>query len=401
MRLALHITLKDLQRLRWVLVLLLVAIVSQLGLATIQASLDKQGHTYFFMGAWVFGYVFVPVISIGLVMGLQDDDPVVSTSAFWMTRPISGGRLLLAKAIGLGVLCMAPLAVLVPFWVTRGFTGVLLGKAAVRTLTSQGFTALLVVPFAVISANTTRYVVNLVLGALAFAGLFVLHHELSREPQSLSIGVLFSRSMVILALWLAGGVLVASNQYARRRTGVSVAIMATAAALGLVAEERWNIDLTRSPDQVANAGRVDPPVTIVVPAAAGAATVADGYAMKVIGVIPNDPQGVVVEVSESAPSFAGGPVSASRQFRATESEHYLIVSLDDGRRMVAETARDPEELDAANLRYFRTSLVFHPSRDLAGNVPGNIALWLRGAVLIKAFTSDLGTFELQRRATKP
>ena len=110
MNLTLHIAIKDFYRLRWALLLWVVAIASELALASIQATLDIEGHVPFYMAAWTFGNIFIPVISFGLVMGLQDDDPVTEGDAFWMTRPITGARLLSAKALVLGLLCLIPVS---------------------------------------------------------------------------------------------------------------------------------------------------------------------------------------------------------------------------------------------------------------------------------------------------
>lgn len=389
MSLTWHIVRKDLLRLRWVLLLWVVAIVAQLCLATIQSSLDEKGHVLFYAAAWTFGSIFVPVIGFGLVMGLQDDDPVAATDAFWITRPITGGRLLGAKALALALLCLVPVFVDAPFWVIHDFGPQLLGRAAVRTLTLQAFIAMLAVPFAIISANGSRFVMNVMLGGAILVALMLLYGLLGPgSPRPDSETARLSRALILVLIWTAAIVALAFNQYCRRRLRLSIAILAGAVAVGF-AVSRWsNADFAHTPSYRDPANPQDP---LVLGAGEGAAIVRDGFTMRIVSITPNDPHGVVIEVSESAPETAGvnarGP--GDRTGADPNSERYRLTNRDDGRSMAAQVARSQEELHAGSLRYFRTTLVFDPFKELAGNVPANMATWVKGADLVKA--SGLGS----------
>ena len=124
MRLTLHIVQKDLARMRvWIAgwVALLLAPIG--------------------MGAWFIGHNPLPdedwhlQNEVAFVVGVQvmvaylltilvlQEDSVVGTRQFWLTRPISRGRLLAAKAISVVVIVgLVPVAVSVPWWLWCGFT---------------------------------------------------------------------------------------------------------------------------------------------------------------------------------------------------------------------------------------------------------------------------------------
>jgi hypothetical protein len=386
MSLTLHIALKDVYRLRWVLLLWIVAIASELALASIQATVDFEGHVPFFMAAWTFGNVFIPVIGYGLVMGLQDDDPVTEGDAFWMTRPIAGGRLLAAKALVLVLFCFVPVLVCVPFWLSHNFGLALLGSSSAQVLWRQLLISLLAVPFAVVSSSGSKFVANTLIGAVALLGLALLYRLLegSGLPGTLGpVPVVVPRGWLILAVWLTASVSIALNQYHRRRTRFSVAIL-VAAVVACFAIFTWRGHNGTLPKASTASQASSQQITEV--AVREAAQIAlDGRTIRILSVIPDFSRLIVVEVSESEPDATNGfPGSLGEAAGAASvQEHYLLVSRDDGRAVTADAARNPEELHAGRLRYFRTTLVFNPARDLPGEVPTNMAPWLEHAVLVK------------------
>jgi hypothetical protein len=80
-------------------------------------------------------------------------DPPAGDRAFWPTRPIAGGRLLLAKSVSAVALLIAlPLAGLVPLWGWVGRGPGVVADAAVGFAGTQGFT----IAFAAMVASLTR-----------------------------------------------------------------------------------------------------------------------------------------------------------------------------------------------------------------------------------------------------
>jgi hypothetical protein len=348
------------------------------------------------MAAWTFGNIFIPVIGYGLVMGLQDDDPVTGGDAFWMTRPISGGRLLSAKALVLALLCLVPVLVCVPFWLCHGFGLALLGRGSAEALWGQVLISLLAVPLAVVSSSGGKFVTNTLIGAVTLLGLALLYPLLGGSSPSETVApVLVQRGWLILAVWLVASAAIALNQYYRRRTKLSVRILVVA-VIACFAISRWWSGSGALPAAPVEHHLPAPQLTEVA-VRGGARVVLDGRTLRILSVIPDFSGTIVVEVSESEPDAAGGfPRSLGKAAVApSDREHYLLVSQDDGRAMTAEVARRPEELHAGGLRYFRTTLVFNPSRDLSGGVPANMAPWLEGAVLVKVEGRASGLFRLK------
>jgi hypothetical protein len=401
MSLTWHIARKDIYRLRWIVLLWVVVLVSEMALASIEAGLDADVHTPFYMAAWTFGYVFAPVIAFGLVMAVQDDDPVTQADAFWMTRPIAGARLLCAKALVLVLFCLLPVVVTLPFWLAHDFGIRAIGRAAVEILWSQLLITAAAVPFAALSASGSKFILNIGIGTLALVLLGIaLHLSEPSEPSHAPDSVLVSRAWIILCIWVVASAATVLNQYLGRRTRRSVLILAAAAAFGFAAA-RW----PGAEGPPASAALPDDrpksaPAKAEVTARAGDAVTRGGRSIKVISVTPDFTRGLVVEISESEPDRSAGfpQALADSEPSRRATERYLLVSQDDGRAMTAEAIRGPEELRAARLRYFRTTLVFKPDRDLAGNLPTNVVKWAQNALLIKVTGRDTG---LSRAGNSP
>lgn len=398
MSLTWHIVRKDLYRLRWVILLWVVAMAGELALAAIQATLDLEGHQLFFMASWTFGNVFIPVFGFGLVMGVQDDDPVTEGDAFWMTRPITGGRLLSAKALVLVLFCIVPLAVTIPFWLSHDFGLDALGRSSLQVLWRQALISLLAVPFAVISSSGASFVRNTLVGAVALIGLVLLHRLIQGDARpGTPDAVLVSRGWIILAVWVVSAGAMALNQYLRHRTRLSVAIFVSAACACFAVSKWWDASAPLMVGAGASAATEAAPVMLEIPAHEGAQGVRDGRAARILSIIPDFSGTVVIEVSESEPER--GPSYPESLAEPADPgfarEHYLLVSRDDGRAMTAEITRYPEELHAGRLRYFRTTLVFNPRRDLPGTIPTNMAPWIDGAVLVKVEGRDAGMFKVK------
>jgi len=107
MNLTLHIVLKDLRRLRWPLAVRLLIIALKLGIGF---SFVLTGGFSVMPVEWI---KFLPQALLGgelaftfvLTAMLVHEDSLVGTTQFWLTRPISGARLLGAKLAGGSCCC--------------------------------------------------------------------------------------------------------------------------------------------------------------------------------------------------------------------------------------------------------------------------------------------------------
>jgi hypothetical protein len=101
MNLTWHIIKKDLRALRWPLLLWTLLIVMKLGAGALLLTADgTEGDSWILsLDAAAKILAALEVLSFILVAALVQEDPLVGTTAFWVTRPISGGRLLRAKLL--------------------------------------------------------------------------------------------------------------------------------------------------------------------------------------------------------------------------------------------------------------------------------------------------------------
>jgi hypothetical protein len=127
MKLILHMVWKDMRRLRLPLTLWVLFMAAKLLFFAFIAGvighpnldwLSRVGY----MRELILDFIVEPLIAYFLVAFLVYDDPLADRDAFWVTRPISGGRLLAAKAIGAALMFVAlPVIVDLPWWVACGF----------------------------------------------------------------------------------------------------------------------------------------------------------------------------------------------------------------------------------------------------------------------------------------
>lgn len=137
MNLTLHIVRNDLVRMRlWIALwagLLLVPIAMGAALIGDERVLDLGWSRVRDTLAIITGVqVFMAYLLTILVL---QEDSVVGAQAFWLTRPISRGRLLRAKTISvIAIVGLVPVAVLLPWWLWCGFDAGQIAAAAGETL---------------------------------------------------------------------------------------------------------------------------------------------------------------------------------------------------------------------------------------------------------------------------
>ncbi|MDB6167674.1 MAG: hypothetical protein JWM88_538 [Verrucomicrobia bacterium] len=389
-----HIVRKDLFRLRWLLVLWVLALVARLTFADLQAMAGESGLGIFRFAALTFGGWFLPALGIGLLMGLQSDDPVSGQEAFWITRPISGGRLLAAKSLTLALFLAVPVAVTLPWWLLHGYGAGQVAQAATATVAIQASLFLLAVPIVVISPNGSRFILNLAAVALFFGLAELAWWMMGNYSSAVGRIVGESRGGFTIALWVTVVITTTLIQYLTRRTWLSVAILAVA----LVAVRNgW------SPNAVpAELAPVTVPAPVLhLPLKAGTRAARLGTALAVQDVQGNDPRGVLAVVVESTPDFSAlydrllyGP-----QHGKEPREFYFAVNRRDGNVIQAEVAREDASLKVATLRYFVSTLVFSPAGTRRGSYPQDRPAWIKDAELVKVVSNDGDALRLALAAT--
>ncbi len=411
MKLAWHIVRKDLFRLRWILLLWVVVLIAALGLATIQSGLDEETYFPFWIAANVVVGGILPLIAFGLVMGLLHDDPVAEIDAFWITRPISGGELLLAKLIALLALALIPVLIAIPFWLNYDYSWSQVVQAAGQTLRMDFLLVMLALPFAVISGNASKFVMNVMVGAgVLLLVVLLLSLGNSRKDAPGVTALLESKAWLITGLWFVTVLLVTLNQFLRRRTWQSVAVLAIAVAAGFGVAKWWHWKLNgplSAPDESATAaveaggnapvfsvviaGETKRMVTMAeVPLVAGASSFSHGRMLKIQSVLRDFTGKLQVSFSEATPQLSGtfrdllpeSPVSP------VAPNYYFIINHAAGGAFAVTPIHPGYNLDVATLRFSHATISARPELSWQGKPAANLATWLEQAVLVEGVTVE-------------
>ena len=250
MNLTWHIFKKDLRALKWPLLLWTLLIAAKLGvgvlmLRTSGADVEQINSL---MHLQVFAYLLAGLecVSFVLAAALIQEDLLVGTSAFWVTRPISGARLLRAKLLGLVLIFgLLPLLVTLPWWLWNGYGLREISWAALETLLIHAACVLLGLLWSVVTDGFARFLMwTLVMlvaipSVTATVGLYVS----GQHPQP-SPGVMLTRTCVEVAFAVAGILTLAGHQFLTRKTWRSVVVIG--ATIGLIIATAlwwpWNLD---------------------------------------------------------------------------------------------------------------------------------------------------------------
>jgi hypothetical protein len=176
-----------------------------------------------------------------LTVLLVQEDAVMGTRQFWCTRPISGARLLAAKAVGVFmVVGCIPLLVQLPWWLWCGFGGAELARAATETLLAVLVIAVPAMLVATLTDSLSRAILwSLVWFAIVGAGV-ILYPALTQIRMSSQVGLLLSRATLTVVVAVVEGALIVLLLYVSRRRGAMLGAVAAVAIIVL-----WST--TRSP----------------------------------------------------------------------------------------------------------------------------------------------------------
>jgi len=159
MNLTWHIVKKDLRRLRWplagwgTLLLLRIGLGVRLkyGAAPDPVLVERlQNFNNLFL-------TFQLVVAYVLVSVLIHEEPLLGAGAFWRVRPISGGRLLRAKLLGLVAFGLVPEVVSLPWWLTNGLSLRDLAWASLETVGLHAVVILAALLVAVLTDGLPRF----------------------------------------------------------------------------------------------------------------------------------------------------------------------------------------------------------------------------------------------------
>jgi hypothetical protein len=260
-----HIIAKDLRRDKWALGFWVALFGAHFGLGAAFLAADPTDLEGIDQLRWGNILITIFEFAIGYLLALRwvQADDLSGTRMFWVTRPISGGRLLAAKTMGLFlVFGLLPVLLWLPWWINCGLGLPEIGWLAIETF---GWQLLLIAPALLIGSLTgdlgRAIMWSLILVAAVLAWSILGQSNLTsanfRHFSRGFAGIWFSRLWVAGALLVAGFLAIAAVQYHTRnvlRSMVRVSVLAV--MVGLVGRF-WVLDFS---DKVAGWGQPPAPV---------------------------------------------------------------------------------------------------------------------------------------------
>lgn len=235
MNLTWHIVKKDLRALKWPLGLWILLIIAKLGVGVALLNADgTEGLDWFNkMDALAKVLSAFAFVSFVLTAAIIQQDLMVGTTAFWMTRPISGARLLRAKLICIGlVFIVAPVLVTLPWWLGCNYGISEIGWAVAETVAAQAIAVLLGLLWSVVTDGFARFLMWTLVTLFATPMLtgIVTFTVYRKQPGAVS-ELVATRFMLVLILAVAGVIVVVTHQFLTRHTWRSIGIISGTVAL--------------------------------------------------------------------------------------------------------------------------------------------------------------------------
>lgn len=243
MNLTWHIVKKDLRALQWPLLLWALVIVAKLGVGVILLTADGTESMEWFTRMEGLSKVLAAFerVSFVLAAALVQQDLLVGTKAFWMTRPISGGRLLRAKLLTLFlVFGLLPLLITLPWWLGCGYGWREIGWAGLETFALHAACVLLGILWAVVTDGFGRFLMWTIVTLFAIPTLSgTLAYYLTRGKPGPGAELLTTRFALGIAIAVAGILIVVVHQYLTRRTGRSIALISATSSVIVLVGAFW------------------------------------------------------------------------------------------------------------------------------------------------------------------
>ncbi|HVS52533.1 MAG TPA: hypothetical protein VHD62_09270 [Opitutaceae bacterium] len=275
MKLVLHIVEKDLARLRWWLVAWLGVLMLPVLFGfdvLICGPFGDNGSEIERMSMMLLG--LEGLMAYVLTILLIQEDAIVGTRQFWLTRPITSGQLLVAKTLGaVAIFGAMPVFVSLPWWWWCGFG---LREMSIAALESCALAALIVVPAALVAVLTDSLARALLWTMVLLAAVpvtmvfFTSAMKEAMAPTDLP-GLIVSRAVLAVAAVAVEFALVVVAQFFLRWRGrwLAVAGFVVVATVTIASAWPWTI-IGRSEPREVNAERASGVTVRFEQAAAGA-----------------------------------------------------------------------------------------------------------------------------------
>jgi hypothetical protein len=243
MNLTWHIVKKDLRALKWPLVVWFTCIATKLGVGVLLLTADgSEGATWFSqMDMLAKGLAVGELLSFVLVAALIQEDLMVGSTAFWMTRPISGGRLLCAKLVGIGgIFLLAPLVITLPWWIGCNYSPGEIAWAAAETFFLHALVVVAALLWSAVTDSLGRFLmwslITLVSTPMLTASLSYYFRSKGSVPVP---DIMSTRLLVAGAIGLVGVAVVLAHQYLTRRTPRSIGLIGATLGLAVLVLAFW------------------------------------------------------------------------------------------------------------------------------------------------------------------
>ncbi len=245
MRLVWHIVEKDFRRL-WVPLLLwtlLLVAQSEVGVQALGGDGADLDRLYYLTIAERTLIFLALIVNMLLVAALVQEDALTGARAFWVTRPIAGGRLLVAKLLGAMLMFGAvPLLASVRWWLVCGYDATQMARATLALADTQTVTVAAALVLAVLTKNMNEFLGWLLGIAVAvIAWVFGVAMMVDGLQVEITRGANETRMVFFLAFTALGAGAVVVHQFLTRRHRRSLGIAAVAAGLlGMVFASGWD-----------------------------------------------------------------------------------------------------------------------------------------------------------------
>lgn len=190
-----------------------------------------------------------------IVSRLVQADPLVGSTAFWLSRPISSRQLLLGKLVSLGLFVTLPLFVVELLML--GFHGVTTDDVFRSIPQILAYEVLLISVLFLLAAMTRNFFHVALLGLLGPIG-WMLFYNYSRNffisqidfGDSFGITLATSREVAFLLAHIAVAGIVVSHQYLTRRTGKSTILACSGLLVTGLFMGIWSWDFVAAAQQL-------------------------------------------------------------------------------------------------------------------------------------------------------